>query len=63
MQSQNNQTKMNFKQVDLKQFSCAVLINNAGSLGDKIKSIPNYTDVNEICKYMDFNITSSIYLT
>ena len=63
MQSQNNQTKMNFKQVDPKQFSCAVLINNAGSLGDKIKSIPNQTDVDEICKYMDFNITSSIYLT
>ncbi|CAB4034153.1 sepiapterin reductase-like, partial [Paramuricea clavata] len=49
--------------VDPKQFSCAVLINNAGSLGDKIKSIPNHTDVNKIRTYMDLNITSSFYLT
>ena len=48
---------------DSKLFSSAVLINNAGSLGSKIKSIPNHTDVEEIRKYMDFNITSSVYLT
>lgn len=59
----NNQTKIIFEQDDPKQFNCAVLINNAGSLGNKIKSLPNHTDVDEICKYMDFNISSSFYLT
>jgi short-subunit dehydrogenase len=59
----DNLTKIYLKQVDPKQFSCAVLINNAGSLGDKIKSIPNHTDVDKIRMYMDLNITSSFYLT
>lgn len=63
MQSQSHLNEINFEQVDPKQFSCAVLINNAGSLGDKIKSIPNHTDVDKIREYMDLNITSSIYLT
>ncbi|XP_028406110.1 sepiapterin reductase-like [Dendronephthya gigantea] len=52
-----------FRNVDSKQFTSAVLINNAASLGDKITSITNHTDVNSIRKYMDFNITSFCYFT
>ena len=59
----NPQIFILIKQVDSKQFTSAVLINNAGSLGDKIKSITNHTDVNPVKKYMDLNITSCFYLT
>ncbi|XP_046864439.1 sepiapterin reductase-like [Xenia sp. Carnegie-2017] len=44
-------------------YSCAMLLNNAACVGDKLMSISGENNLSDIREYMDFNITSSVYLT
>ena len=49
-------------QIEPSKFSSAVLVNNAGTLGDITKMISSHSDVEKIHCYMGLNVTSPFYL-